>query len=734
MRYLLAGLMAVVVSGCTFGAATCSVDGDCGGGSCVEGFCVAAAGGGSGDGGASDGGSGGGTGGGMGGGDGGTGGGGGAVATCVRTCAAWQTCVADADGGTCEVLSLSFLAPDAGAVVSPGASVRVAVRLTDSLQRPVNNGTGVPLDAGVSGANLRFEVDAGAYAAAMTMPTVSGPVTLTAGWPGALEATRTLTVDAEGPVFAVTAIPAASYGTGQDGGVVGNDPELAGAYRRDDSLVVEVTSNDADVDAATVQVALRHQGTASGLSVTTGTSCPSPTTVFCRRFPVELWRVPFEAIRGQVDVSVAGRDSRGNAQAASSTGGTFHLTRWRWSTRITNGSIRASPAMTNQGHLAVGVTSGSDPGVTLLSADGGVSWRAGSASVEASPAVGANHVGTEFVFFQQRDARDALVAASVSSGLEEPHCGQVSSNTALGLSLAVVGDGSGEVGVVGTQKSNDGGIRIAVARPFSSSNTCSGSPALDGAFPGNLVHDGVDTIVYPDSTGRLTKRPLTTSGFGMAAQFPPASLGSGVVNGLALLSGGTQVAGGGGGPGVGALFSFAIATGSGTTVVAATPVTAPVVTHAGDLIAGFRVGSALEVRRYTSGGMQVGTGLSTSASFPVANPGVSSPLLGADDGLFFVANSGYVVAARQSTLGLRYQGLAASSLNLGVVSASPTLDCNRDHPGSSTGILYFATENGHVVSLIVDSRGLDATAQWPKYQHDVRNTGNAGTPLLACPN
>ena len=37
-------------------------------------------------------------------------------------------------------------------------------------------------------------------------------------------------------------------------------------------------------------------------------------------------------------------------------------------------------------------------------------------------------------------------------------------------------------------------------------------------------------------------------------------------------------------------------------------------------------------------------------------------------------------------------------------------------------------------ALIVDSRGIDTTAAWPKYQHDPRNTGNADTPVseFAC--
>jgi hypothetical protein len=43
----------------------------------------------------------------------------------------------------------------------------------------------------------------------------------------------------------------------------------------------------------------------------------------------------------------------------------------------------------------------------------------------------------------------------------------------------------------------------------------------------------------------------------------------------------------------------------------------------------------------------------------------------------------------------------------------------------AAGILFTA--------LVIDSRGLDSAAPWPKYQHDVRNTGNPTTPIQSCP-
>ncbi|MET0402081.1 MAG: hypothetical protein ABW123_06730 [Cystobacter sp.] len=71
------------------------------------------------------------------------------------------------------------------------------------------------------------------------------------------------------------------------------------------------------------------------------------------------------------------------------------------------------------------------------------------------------------------------------------------------------------------------------------------------------------------------------------------------------------------------------------------------------------------------------------------------------------------------------------------IEASMNLDCSRAADGAVLpgvpGVLYAAAQDGKVFALIVDSSGLDATAPWPKYQHDSRNTGNRETPITSCP-
>lgn len=65
----------------------------------------------------------------------------------------------------------------------------------------------------------------------------------------------------------------------------------------------------------------------------------------------------------------------------------------------------------------------------------------------------------------------------------------------------------------------------------------------------------------------------------------------------------------------------------------------------------------------------------------------------------------------------------------GGVVASPNLDCNRLHPAPGRpGVLYVAALDGTLTAILVDSPRLDATADWPKYQRDAANTGNATLP------
>jgi hypothetical protein len=123
--------------------------------------------------------------------------------------------------------------------------------------------------------------------------------------------------------------------------------------------------------------------------------------------------------------------------------------------------------------------------------------------------------------------------------------------------------------------------------------------------------------------------------------------------------------------------------------------------------------------------------LSTPATSAVVR---AAPLFGQGSLIYTVDQGGEVIAWNA---GLNPQW----STDLGNldIEASPTIDCTRDTVGAPIagrpGVLYVASRTGTVDAIVVDSRGIDTTAPWPKYQHDPRNSGNSATPLteFACP-
>jgi hypothetical protein len=130
-----------------------------------------------------------------------------------------------------------------------------------------------------------------------------------------------------------------------------------------------------------------------------------------------------------------------------------------------------------------------------------------------------------------------------------------------------------------------------------------------------------------------------------------------------------------------------------------------------------------------------------SATAVVPSSGVikGTPAIGQGSIVYTGDTSGTVTAW---TLNLSTPALWSVSLNglgSGQIQSGPTLDCARNAVGvpvpGRPGVLYVATDSGLLFSFVVDSRGIDTTAPWPKYQHDPRNTGNLQTLLapFACP-
>jgi hypothetical protein len=86
----------------------------------------------------------------------------------------------------------------------------------------------------------------------------------------------------------------------------------------------------------------------------------------------------------------------------------------------------------------------------------------------------------------------------------------------------------------------------------------------------------------------------------------------------------------------------------------------------------------------------------------------------------------YAVTSNSRVVALRADGTAAWSGDLrGASLVPPSVAPARPNrlPTLVTGSVA-----GRIYGVVVDT-ALDTTAPWPKIHHDLRNTGNAGTPL-----
>jgi hypothetical protein len=511
-----------------------------------------------------------------------------------------------------------------------------------------------------------------------------------------------------------------------EAGFVTNDPTDAGQVKKDETVTVRVTSDAGDVDGGTVRVRVWAAG--QEWDAGQGVACNVLGWAFCQDYTLALGPQRMDAFTAPVDVEVTGRDVVGN-EGRADAGGLFTVTRWKWARRIisTTEVLKASPAIGAGGFVWVasagGVTAG---GLFRVSPDGEVTQVANDGPIEASPAIGRDGMGNDFVFYMTTNGPIRILGDTANCGRGD------SSNVA---SLAILNDGDAGmrgVGLVGPDNSR-------YIRALDPASGCDGANADGGLpasiYPGNVVVTG-DTVLYPTVEGTVERFTRAGASFNQGSPTPIAS--SGVINGLSLF--GTNVAGGGG-VGVGRVFVTSARMVGGVDG----DITSP--RH----VSGLAVGQGdvlFAVTQEATGGPGLlkkfsATGMAMSAVvWPIGftfnfsgtmTPGGTTPVLGDDGWVYVVANNGNVAGVRQSDLSVRWTRAMAGLSDVGQVLASATLDCNRTKPGSGTGIYYFATTGGWLVAYIVDSPGgLDSTAPWPKYQHDARNTGNLSASK-ACP-
>ncbi|HEY8206452.1 MAG TPA: hypothetical protein VIG99_03155, partial [Myxococcaceae bacterium] len=178
--------------------------------------------------------------------------------TCSPACAEWQFC----SETVCyeRYQTIAVLEPAAG-TVDGGATVRaqlqpvaawIDLKQHAKLEYRVNNGATV-----ANSGDLLLANEAGVYAGHLSV--AAGNYTLTAGFPGyptgaPVSGDVAITVDTTAPTFTVDA-GTRSFGSGPANE---QDPQLSGAFKRNDVITVSITSTDPDLDEDSV--ALTVQG------------------------------------------------------------------------------------------------------------------------------------------------------------------------------------------------------------------------------------------------------------------------------------------------------------------------------------------------------------------------------------------------------------------------------------------------------------------------------------------
>lgn len=709
----LCAAVALAGAACTVpGVTPCKTSSDClAGGFCREGICVFddGSGGGSANGGGSAVG-------------GGTAAGGGMVDACGQRCAGYQQCVADLDGGgTCVALDLTlgWLSPAPDATFGPTAAVpfTLSAKLGDGGVFP----GAVPFttDFGASGllaSGIPTGVDAGA---------AEGPRTAWAGWDGGPMVPVTFYVDATAPTVTLFL---------QDAG--------RQWLRNEQPLALLVSTEPIEMAG----VALQGVPASEPLPLSscqnanlTSVACATPSKCAC--VALDLSAPPLPALNGTWSVDAGVTDHVGNPGSA---GAALPVTRVRWRHPGLGGAIFSAPAIGGDGTIYLGTTGAStDRLYALYPLDGGVKWSTAQGSIQ-SVAVANPGTAAEVVYYVTNYFSSSwLTWARPSDGqgsFSSCYLGTGSGFSGVGWTLINYGGNSPEA--VGFATMSAG--RNANAKPYAyrATGSCVWSAVasetnnLSAPAPGvttplsNCAIDGPS--VYCEGTGgRIFVTSLTDAGWGtpVGAAFDGGG-GGATFPGLSLFSDGAarRIALGSGSSARDMHF-FSVDGGTFEASATGTFVGQVAVMDRGHLWASSDRNPGTIDLFASDGGVTVGPrllGPTYAAASPVLGKGSLGYVADLDGGLT-VFSTGLDGGAWSDALPLG-----------GPVVAGPALDCLRDGSdgGARLGVLYIATTNGGVTAIIVDSAGLDPNAQWPKYQRDATNSGNAslGLPLNpGCP-
>lgn len=516
----------------------------------------------------------------------------------------------------------------------------------------------------------------------------------------------------------------------------------ADAWRRDETFTVTIASDAEDLDPARVQVRLVGIG-AGGLG---GREDPLPVTPasgcgqrYCATAPVDLALAEMGAFRGEMRLLVTARDLAGNLATDEKV---LKVTRWKWA-YAAGGKVKVTPAIGSTGKLYFG-TDAATANVIALNPGGAEVWKKNYGAMEGSPAVGAPVGGRERVYVGVTGSTGAMLYALhdatgdvLSLGTPTPapaSCGPYSGGVVLGA--AAVSDTTAATTIetmhaVYNLGTAGGGSLVALRPGGSTGALCVLQTAVENVpAGGGVVVSGTDAY-FSDLAGKI--RAYT---FNAGSWDPRFAVSTGFFTyALAVLPGAGQLLAGGGGPGSGAVLTLPLAGGAVSSLTGTAAAWNPAV--------GGTAASPFAFLGMNDGTLrQVPADLSSEIS--VATSGVvrGAPAVGRDGLLYVTTATGALEVRSSSDLSLVWSAAEFGPLasdTLGDASASVALDCARPDDGGAAlpgrpGTLYAGSASTNkLYAFVVDARGLDPEAPWPKYQHDERNSGNPAAPITVCP-
>lgn len=516
------------------------------------------------------------------------------------------------------------------------------------------------------------------------------------------------------------------------------DPQRPTAWKRDETIVaVKVLSNE-PMATSSVQLELfgllrdgGYTSVGAPMPAASVNCCPANSDCVC--FDVPLHKVTFEAFAGTLPLIASGTDLANNPNVGGDAG--VVVTRWRWSTpAMPPNSVPRPPVLDAEGGIVVaGATSTTTGTVVTIAPDGTPGPTRMIGAVTSAPMIGAPDAGGFVYVPVHTNAGTTQVLTLRASDLNvgsDAGCPAVAGEAIVpALTLLPLTHGGATVETVIELRSIATSLRIQGHRPLDpNGNRCSpvsqtysnlnvlpeSAATTDGTFVFHGTAGG--DAVHQRELANFTSTHTTVVGVNprTLALLPGTIYGSG--NTMGGVDGGV----------------FAVPINGGTPNLWPTPTMGYV-----GAVGSVAVNKATFLYFGSSGGPLFNrlTGdFGTRLTAPTIGMVQSTPAIGHDKTVHATTTAGQVYAFTEDLNVLWTTSLPGA----GALDVSPTLDCAPNTTGlvsTLPGRLYVVSPaTGLLYALITDSKGVDTTAPWPKFQHDTRNTGNALTPVLASGN